>query len=157
MSKASRKLSLSELLKALQYEYLCCDIRIRTYVNDKHKAYWRKVAKFKKQKIENISQKQGVDSMFTNSSIEKSLRGIIYSGYGIPAFVYKDEADRLSQEKWDILNFFYRGTDVTFLLDGKEKKGVAIYTDFEERRLTVKDKNGNKHSLFFGSVSRSVW
>jgi len=153
----SRKLSLSELLKNLQYEYICCEIRSKTYVHEKHRIYWEKVAGYKKEKIINIAEKQNASSIFSDDNINKSFKDMIYSGYGLPAFVYKNEQDREVQEQWDILNFFYRGTEVEFVIDGNIKKGKAMFTDSEKRRVEIKEFDGEKYNVFFESIKRDIW
>tara|TARA_R110001599_G_scaffold45123_8_gene133725 strand:- start:2866 stop:3333 length:468 start_codon:yes stop_codon:yes gene_type:complete len=153
----SRKLSLQELLKNLQYEYICCEIRSKTYVHAKHRAYWEKVGEYKKEKIINISEKQNIASIFTDISIENAFKKMIYSGYGLPAFVYKNEQDREVQEKWDILNFFYRGTRVEFFDNEGYNKGKAIFTNPEKRIVEIKDDSGIKHSITFDSIKRLLW
>ena len=154
--KSSRKLSLLELLKILQYEYLCCDIRIITYVNEKHRDYWAKIASFKKEKIINIAKKKEVESIFSDERLMNNMKSTIYAGFGLPAFMYKDEADRERQEKWDVLNFFYKNNKVTAHTTKGKFEAIIIYVDVLKKSIIV-DIKGEDVIIEFEQISRSLW
>ena len=153
---SSRKLSLIELLKILQYEYLCCVIREKTYVNEKHKNYWIKIGQFKKEKIVNISSKQSVESIFSSETLMKNMKQVIYSGFGLPAFIYRDEEDRNKQEMWDILNFFYKNDKVTVYTEKGKREGIIIYVDVN-RKTAIVEINSIDETVNFEQISRSLW
>lgn len=125
----TRNLSIFEFLEVLQKEYICCELRVKTYLHDKQKQYWAEVGEKKKEKILSISQKYTLPTIFSDSSIYKIIEFSIYGDQGFPNFIYKDEQQKVQVQKWDVLNYYSKESSVKVNINGEIKQGKVIKTE----------------------------
>lgn len=117
----TRNLSIVEFFKILQQEYLIAEFKKKIYSFSKDKSYYAKVMNFKKEKIEDISSRNNLKSIFTDNSTLKLYQSELFDESGKPKFV-------MNLEDWK--NYYTVGTnfsfegDVCVLLDiiGEEAK-----------------------------------
>lgn len=124
--KESRKLSTYQYFEVLQIEWLVADLRCRIFTNEKDRSYWKKVREGKKVKIENISDKNRLPTIFTDDSLKRELEQRIYNDFTYPNFHYKDDEHKQTQGYWDLLNYYSKGTEVRFDHCGETLVGVVV-------------------------------
>lgn len=135
----SRNLSVVELFEILQSEYVVCELRAKIYPLDKHKDYWRDLMGKKKVKIIDIAKKNALFSIFDDERIKIDYDKKIIPDLGFPNFIYKDDAQRLLQEKWDIHNYYLPNTEATVYDSDSSKfvRGVIKSVDFANQKIKV--------------------
>lgn len=135
----SRNLSVVELFEILQSEYVVCELRAKIYPLDKHKDYWRDLMEKKRTKIIDIAKKNALFSIFDDGRIKADYDKKIIPDLGFPNFIYKDDAQRLLQEKWDIHNYYLPNAEVTVYDPDYSKfvRGVIKSVDFANQKIKV--------------------
>jgi hypothetical protein len=108
----SRNLSVAQLFDILQEEFIVCELRVKIYPLEKHKDYWRDLMQKKKDKIIDIARKNALFSIFDDIRIKSDYESKIILEIGFPRFIYKDDAQRLLQEKWDVHNYYLPKSEV---------------------------------------------
>ena len=99
-SKSSRDLPLNELYTCLQLEYLSYFMRAKTYCKEFAENY-RKVCLVKHEKIDKISSKNNLPSIFNDCHAKQRYLDKFLNEQGIPNFTYKDEEIREKMSCWD--------------------------------------------------------
>lgn len=128
-SNKTRNLSIFEFLEVLQKEYICCELRVKTYTHEKQRLYWQEVGEKKKEKILSISQKYTLPTIFSDPSIHKIMEFSIYGNFGFPHFIYRDETQKVQIQKWDVLNYYSKDTPVKVDINGEIKDGKVLKTE----------------------------
>lgn len=161
----SKDLSVYELFKKLQEEYVVCIIRTKIYPIRKHKDYWNKLAKKKKEKIEDISLRNRIPSMFYNENnddwasreecerVERKIENEVYNENGMPNFYYPNVNKEEQQRYWDEYNYYYPNSEVRVEIDGKIRVGKIERTDIENKITTI-NINGVISDFDFNEVTR---
>lgn len=161
----SRKLSVLELFNILQQEYIVCELRYKFYPEEiisssgqrtSPKEYWKQVMEKKKAKILDISIKKFFPSIFDDDKIMQEFRKKIIPEIGYPNFIYRDQEQKLMQEKWDKHNYYSKNASVKIMVSGgKIEEGIIEYANFIESRATIYFPNsGNKETIDFDLVTR---
>ena len=145
----TRDLTIGAFFETLQLEFLVCELRARIYP-DKHKEYWNNIAKNKKEKILDISKRNGdLPCIFSHASIKEGYKKKIFPEIGFPKFIYRDEKQRERQEKWDWVNYFSQGCSVKVFDEGfyvglgeikqinYENKTAIVVIESEEKELSL--------------------
>lgn len=142
----SRNLTVVELFEILQREYIVCELRAKIYPLDKHKDYWKDLMEKKKIKIIDIAKKNALFSIFDDKRIKMDYDKKIMPDLGFPNFIYKDDAQRLLQEKWDIHNYYLPQTTVTVYdtISSKFSKGTIESVDLVRRKIKVEINSVSK-------------
>lgn len=142
----SRKLSISEFFDILQEEYIVCELRSKIYpsahTNKRGETinpsdYWRSLMCKKKEKIVDLAARNSLFSIFDDKRVMVDFYKRVVPEWGFPKFIYKDDHQRLLQEKWDIHNYYSRGSQVKVLLDSKIRQGVIKNTNFLDNKITI--------------------
>lgn len=155
MKENRRKLSTYQYFEVLQVEWLVADLRCRIYVNEKDKAYWRRVREGKKAKVENIADKNRLPTIFTDDALKRELEHRIYNDYTYPNFHYKDEDHKQSQGYWDLQNYYSKGAEVRYDYFGETQVGVVVdYSPFEREMRVQCKKTGEIISMAVSKVMR---
>lgn len=145
----SRNISINQLFEILQQEYIVCEIRSKIYpvtVTTKekivdgnlvssqiveHQKYWKDLMQKKKQKILDISQRNHLFSIFDDKRVKSDFDKKIIPEMGYPNFIYKDDRQRLLQEKWDRHNYYSPKSEVkVYDQEGKIVIGYIETVDF---------------------------
>lgn len=146
----SRHQTLNEFFEILQQEFIICELRAKIYPLEKHKEYWRGLMLKKKEKIIDIAKKNSLFSIFDDDRIKLDYDRKIIPEIGFPNFIYKDDAQRLLQEKWDIHNYYLPGTEVkVYDKDSlKMRNGVIKIVDLPSQRIIIYfDKEEKSYDL----------
>jgi len=133
MSK-TRNLSVAEYFLQIQKEYLIADFRSKIYFSPKDKAYWKRVCGYKKVRIDKISERNHLHSIFNSEEKLQELRQELFNHCGKPKF-------ELTQE--DIKNYYANGNEFSYkgeiwILDQvREDDTLSIYSPTKEEFLHV--------------------
>lgn len=156
-SKNGRKLTIYQYFEVLQIEYIVANLRSKIYRLAKDKEYWNKVKENKKVKIEEISNRNSLPNIFSDSSMKEDIERMIFNEYTHPNFHYKDEEQKATQGYYDLLYYYYVGAEVSYNLFGEVKVGkIAIYTPFEPHChiVDMKDEASTPIKVDITSVKR---
>lgn len=121
----SRDISLFKYLGVLQREYLIAELRRKIYVKPKDKQYYERVMRFKREKIEDISERNLLPNIFDNTSEGEMQREQIFPNQGgYPVFIYRDESEKESYAIKDFENYYSPGSEVKVKSEGGFQVGV---------------------------------
>ena len=152
MSKKSRDLSIIEYFERLQIEYVVAELRRKIYPKKRDKEYYERVMDGKREKIEDISSRNGLDSIFTDKEVLAHYYGKVYSE-GLPNFTYRSKKERDLLEESDLQNYYFLGESfkvkvsendykIGELKDFDLKSGVAkIKLRYDEKVINCSIKN----------------
>jgi hypothetical protein len=138
MAYKSRIISLDAYFEILQKEYICTLIRKHIYPYKHDTNHFEKVMKKKEAKIRNISEKEGIGSIFNDTKVYIDLYMSIVSNYGFPKFIYNEriQPDEVKKK----YRFPYSGTLV--YVEDKDRVGLTDYFDFDKRVVFVRFDEG---------------
>lgn len=131
-----RNLSLSEYLDILQEEYLITKFRRSIYPAQTDKLFFEKVMKMKQDKIENISTKLKIDTIFNNSKLFDSVRSKIFNYLNQPIFGMNSK---------DEYYYYYKGSDFITVLDRSKCK--IIEHNSSERNVLIRKNETNEEFI----------
>jgi len=145
MSLKSRDLTIHEYWEQLQLEYIVAELRRKIYPIVKDKNYYKRVLEQKKEKIDDISIRNHLDSIFEDNEYKQSMYSRIYNEQGLPNFIYRDEKMRAQLEESDIINYYYEGSEVRVKINDKIEIGniesVNLMAELVEVRVNEEIKN----------------
>lgn len=150
---SSRDIPLTELYSALQFEYLSYFIRAKIYCKNFAENYV-KVCEQKKAKIETISSRNNLPSIFNSTEKRDQYLHKFLGETGTPLFTYKDCDIREKMEKWDRFYYFCSGTSISFQNGNEVILGVINFNDKEIQVVNLTDEFGNKHTLHYNNIKR---
>lgn len=153
MTLKSRDISLTDLYNCLQLEFIAYFVRKKIYQKE-YAVNYNGVCTQKKEKIETISKKNNLPSIFNDNDSKNRYIQMFLNETGEPNFTYKDEDVKSKMGKWDNFYFFAKGTSVKFSQDNKVILGVVIHNDKANKILTIKDEFKNEQDLHYSSVTR---
>ena len=93
-STKTRDISIYTFFEKLQEEWVVAELRYKIYPKKKDREFWKKVMEGKKEKINNIADRNAIPSIFSNNEIKQVLYQRIYTEGGLPNFIYKNEDQR---------------------------------------------------------------
>ena len=153
--KKSRNLSVEQLFEILQEEYIVCQLRAKIYPHEKHQQYWLELAEKKKDKIIDIAKKNRLFSIFDSKKLEQDFNKRIVPEIGFPNFIYRDDHQRLMQEKWDVHNYYSPQAKVKVYHESNQITGVIYSINFATQTITIKLDNESQNRDFdIESVTR---
>ena len=117
-----RNIAIIEYLERLQLEYFVSELRSKIYPRVRDKKYYRRVMDGKREKIEDISEKNGIPNIFNSKKIQKQFRSNVYLPEGLPCFHYFNEEKRRGLEEPDFSNYYQIGSDVKI----KTAEGIEL-------------------------------
>jgi hypothetical protein len=118
----TRNLSVAEYFLAIQKEYLIAEFRKKIYFSPNDKAYYQKVMNYKVEKINDIANRNRLDSILNNSERMEEMRGELFDKLGKPKF---------EMNETDLENYYAIGNDFSFrgdiwILDQINEDGTLI-------------------------------
>lgn len=144
----TRNLSAFDFLEELQIEYCVSEIRKKIYIKPNDINYYKRLMKYKKQKIEDICERNSLPNMFTDDSIKKQIYAKVYNEEGLPNFHYKEDASKVNvrtgkliveeQKVNDVKYYYYPETEIKINEDGDVKIGKLKEVDIKENIGKVK-------------------
>lgn len=151
----TRDLSIYNYLEMLQKEYFIAYLRHKIYHNEADKKYWARVMGFKKDRIRNLSFRNGLPTIFSDSKMHFDLYKQTVLTKGLPNFLYVDENNRLDLERRDILSYYSRGNECkVYIGDGEFKIGVIKYCQVDDRTVSVQFSDESISIFKFNEVNR---
>jgi len=142
----SRHQSLYDFLQALQLEYVSAELRSKIYTSNSDKRYYKRVMSHKKEKIEDISLRNDLNTIFTDDSVKKEVYALTHTKFGIPTFVYRNDEDKAKFEESDLLNYFSVGSEVKIQGDD-ESVEIGIIVDAQQFENKWNDGNNDIDSI----------
>lgn len=135
MCKNIRNLSVAEYFLQIQREYLIADFRRKIYFSPKNKAYWTKVCGYKKTRIDAISKRNNLNSIFNSEEKMKELRSELFDMNGKPKFNMRID---------DVINYYSNGSEFSYkgeiyILDQvRTNDTLTLYSPSKEEYVNVK-------------------
>lgn len=105
MNVIEKHLSTGEYYAQIQREYLIAEFRRRIYFSPKDKRYYERVMGHKRDKINDISHRNRLDSIFNDDALNERTRRELFDYNGKPLFHMTDE---------DLRNYYSRGAEFAF-------------------------------------------
>lgn len=150
----SRNIPLTDYYSILQIEWLSYHIRRKLYRKDFADNY-NKICIGKKDKIDGISNKNCLPSIFTDKEYLKKYIAQLVPEFGIPNFQYKDKETENKMKKWDIFYYFGKGASVKFINEDKLLIGTINKNDRNSEVLDIYCSETNKnYFIHYSKVSR---
>lgn len=131
----TRNLSIAEYFDVLQDEYMVAEFRKKIYFSPKDKSFYNRVMEHKREKIENISNRNNLDSIFNSELKRKEVQDKLFDHLGRPKFKLSDK---------DITNYYNPGNEFSYegkawILDQICENGhLILYNRTEKRFQEVK-------------------
>ena len=151
----TRNLSIFEFLDVLQRELVCCEIRSKTDTHEGQRIYWEEIGEKKKEKIKEICRKHYLPNMLADKNIKKVVESSIYGDFGFPKFIYKDEEQKSQIYKWDVLNYYSKGTKVIIKINDSLQEAEVVKVEFlGPPAIIVILSDGIEHQLDCSNVTR---
>lgn len=125
MNDNSRSLSVAEYFHVIQREYIIVEFKRKIYFSPKDKRYYEKVMRFKREKIEDIANRNKLLSIFTSTDKMQAVRAELFDAMGRPNFLTtpKDKANYYSINS----DFAYRGE--VWKLDAVNGECLTLYNE----------------------------
>ncbi len=135
--KKTRNLSVAEYYSVIQREYLIAEFRKKIYYNPKDKSYYQRVMSHKEGKIRDISERNHLDSIFTNPRLMLEVRKELFDQNGRPTF---------EMTPTDIQNYYCVGNEFAYkgeiwILDCVNSDDTLIIYSPEYKRSEVVKKD----------------
>jgi hypothetical protein len=121
----NKNLSVSEYFLIIQKEYLIAEFKKKIYNNSKDKEYYNRVMKYKKEKINSISERNFLYNIFTNENILQELRIELFSN-GKPLFI-------MTEKDWE--NYYQIGCEFSY------KGEIFTLKEISENKLVLASLN----------------
>ena len=124
----TRNLSISEYFNVLQEEYLIAEFRKKIYYSPKDKAYYGRVMMHKRNKIENISKRNNLESIFTSDKKYWEVYNKLFDHSCRPKFLMNEK---------DVTNYYNPGNEFSYkgkvwILDQINQNDTLILYNKEE-------------------------
>jgi len=135
----SRDIPLSDFYTILQLEYISYYIRSKIYP----KPYCDKYVKYcaqKKEKIEKISIKNSLPSIFSNKSTKEKYLKMFMNSKGLPKFEYRDEQSLNIMGYYDKVYWFYKG--VSIKVDFADESNIVVVKENFPKQDKISVKMG---------------
>lgn len=153
MIEKSRNIPLTDLYSALQLEYISYFVRSKIYCKDFAENY-AQVCLQKKNKIDNISQRNNLPSIFKNEETRNRYVLKFLGDSGLPNFTYKNSDIQKKMQRWDQFYYFCVGTSVSFISDGEILLGVIEANDKDSCIVKIVDECKKHHELHYNNIRR---
>lgn len=121
-----RNISIAEFLMNLQKEYVISDFRRKVYVSPADRRYYQKVMDFKKEKIDNISERNNLPTIFTSDEVKKGIYSELFDSLNKPKFNMTEDDER-----------FYFSYDSEFILHSKKRIGKLQKVIFDKNQAVL--------------------
>jgi len=137
LKQKTRNISIADYFIILQKEYLIADFRRKIYYNPKDKAYYQRVMQYKKEKIDNIAERNHLDSIFTNAEKRKELEKELFDENGLPKF---------SMTVKDLQNYYAFGNEFSYngeiwVLNKVFEDTLELYSSKKDKIIEVNKKS----------------
>ena len=125
--KKTRNLSVAEYFVVLQREYLIAEFRKKIYYSKNDKAYYQRVMDGKREKIEEIANRNRLDNIFNSTEKLREMQLELFDRLGKPKFPMSET---------DVENYYATGNEFSFhgdiwildAVDDDEEKPLVLYS-----------------------------
>lgn len=100
----TRNWSTAEYFLLVQKEYIQAELRRKIYPNAKDKRYYLKVMNFKKEKIEDISERCKLKNIFNSKEKLQEVKEGLFTPEGVPTFL----------EAHELAHYYFKGSDFSY-------------------------------------------
>lgn len=133
-----RNLSIAEFFSVLQKEYLIAEFRKKIYFKKSDKIYYQRVMDGKKEKINNIAQRNHLNSIFSDSKLYDECKKELFDSVGTPLFPF-------SKKDWESYysinnEFSYKG-EIWTLQQIIDEKSFVIFSEKYNKTEIVSNKD----------------
>ena len=139
MKPKDRHISILDYFNVLQSEYLLYELRSKIYPSSEDKVKFKEVLFFKKQKIEDISSKNDLVSIFETDEFRKEKLNELFGGNCVPSVF----------SKRDTYFYYSIGSDFSF-----KGVGVKLYSYDLENQTAIVLKGSEKVLLDLLDIRR---
>jgi len=156
MKEKTRDLSMYEYLQELQKEYVVAELRRKIYTKKKDREYFGRVMKGKREKIEDISLRNTLPSIFTSRETRELISEAVYTEWGMPNFFYKRTAIEEELRPKDFFYYYYKNSEFKVKLEtGEVGVGILTSVDQENDIVYIKLKGSSTEGIYtLNTVSR---
>lgn len=135
-NKKTRNQSVHTFFESLQLEYIVAVIRSKIYPSSFDRKYYKnRVMSGKRRKIEEISARNNLISIFESKELYDQYYNKIIPDWGFPNFIYTDEKNKNRQFNQDRINYFAEKTEVAI----REEDGtISVGTVTSNRSVISK-------------------
>lgn len=134
----TRDIPLCDLYFKLQMEWIGYKTRSLTYKHPYNEKYEKVFCDGKRKKIEAISLKNGLPSIFSNKNLMKKYMSKFFNEWGLPNFDYRDEKCEQMMSGYDKRYYFAVNSTVKVKLPDKEVLGEIIHNNTSKEILRVR-------------------
>lgn len=120
----TRNISIAEFFDVLQREYLINEWRGKVYYSPKDRRYYERVCGYKRQRVEDISGRNGLKSIFNDEGVLATYRETLFDSNGKPKFDMTDA---------DVRNYYSKGSD--WVYNGRPYVLISVEGD----RVAISD------------------
>jgi len=145
----SRNQSLNGFLESLQLEYIMCSIRKKIYTKSNDKKYYQKTLNYKKEKIDDIAERNGLKTIFNDDEVKKDFEFRILKEKGFPQFIYKNDEERETIGYNDLKQYYKPGSEVRISTnEDSNKVGIIAKSYVKKGVVHVKLKGDEEVQPF---------
>lgn len=137
---AKTHISILEYFERLQIEFLLYELRLKIYPSSKDKKKFRDILEYKKEKIYDISSKNGLSNMFNSVEDKKEIESKVYNEFGNPIFSSKKD------------KYFYYFINSDFSYRGKGVKLISY--NLPDHSAVIKYKDSTTETVDINHIRR---
>ena len=153
MNEKTRDLTIYKYFEQLQKEYIVIELRKKIYPSLNDQKYYERVMKQKKEKIDDIAERNTLMSIFNDKKTKKYYYSQIYPSFGMPNFLYKDDEHEMKYGVLDKKYYYFPGSEVKITIDGEMKVGKIYNVDFN-RNKSIVIVDGENYDVSLDHISR---
>ena len=139
MKPKDRHISILEYFNRLQLEFLLYELRSKIYPSSEDKIKFKRVLQFKKDKIEDISKKNMLISIFDDENLKRQMTDELFGEENMP----------LGFNKRDKYFYYFIGSDFSYKGQGHR----LISYDFSDSTAII-EKNSENFSVALIQIRR---
>lgn len=152
----TRDIALCDLFSQLQLEYIDYKVKSLIYKAPYNEKYV-KICKVKKDKIDKISIKNRLTSIFDSPKKYEDVKSRFFNEWGLPNFQYREPKIREQMSLFDNLYYFAQKSSVCIKIEGEEVLGEVLFNNVKEEILTVRIPGQKSSVLVDYSRSRRIF
>lgn len=137
----SRNLSTGEYFEIVQKEYIVAMLRSKIYPSPNDKQYWKRVMDYKKQRIDEIAERNGLKSIFNDEETRKAVNSVMYNEHNVPIFMNDQDKRNYYMSGSE---FQYNGELWTLDLHNEKDGTLCLYNKKREQYEVVRVGDANR-------------
>jgi len=127
----SRNISTYQFLVELQKEHFIAELRSKIHTKKEQKDKLRQIMKYKIEKIEDVSSRNSLPTIFTSDEVREKIRSLVFDIDNKPKFELFNE--------YDELKYYSRGNEFKILSEDKTGQiGISQDVLHEKRKIFLK-------------------